>query len=164
MAFREGSDTRIRYGRVLGLLFLAAGFSVIGVAWNGAASVACVDCQFPYLISGGATGIGLIVLGSTLLVVSALRAERMHLQATLEDARGAVPAAAGTAEVSGSRTGASSNGSVVIGRSTYHRPDCRLVKGKADLERTSVAEAAASGLSACRVCSPATADAASASK
>jgi hypothetical protein len=164
MAFRESSDTRIRYGRVLGLLFLVAGFTVIGVAWNGAASVACVDCQFPYLISGGATGIGLIVLGATLLVVSALRAERMHLQATLEDARGAVPAAAGTAEVSGSRTGASANGSVVIGRSTYHRPDCRLVKGKADLERTSVSEAAASGLSACRVCSPATADAASASK
>ena len=89
MAFREGSDTRIRYGRVLGLLFLAAGFTVIGVAWNGAASVACVDCQFPYLISGGATGIGLIVLGATLLVVSALRAERMHLQETLEETRGA---------------------------------------------------------------------------
>ncbi len=162
MAFREGSDTRIRYGRVLGLLFIAAGFSVIGVAWNGAASVACVDCQFPYLISGGATGLGLIVLGGTLLVISSLRAERMHLQDTLESGRGLV--AGNGAEVAGSRTGATSNGSVVIGRSTYHRPDCRLVKGKTDLERASVAEAAASGLSACRVCNPATADAASAKK
>jgi hypothetical protein len=163
MAFREGSDARIRYGRVLGLLFLAAGFSVIGVAWNGAASVACIDCQMPYLISGGATGLGLIVLGGTLLVISSLRAERMHLQETLEAARGAV-AGGTTAELPGSRTGASSNGSVVIGRSTYHRPDCRLVKGKTDLERASVADAAASGLSACRVCNPASADAASAKR
>ncbi len=51
MTFKEGSDRRVRYWRVLGLVFIVAEFVMIGLAWNGAAGRACVDCQFPYLLS-----------------------------------------------------------------------------------------------------------------
>jgi hypothetical protein len=162
MAIRENSDPRVRYGRVLGLICVVAGFAAIAIGWNGAASKGCVDCQFPYVISGGLAGLALVVFGSGLLVVSALRAERMHLQDALE-ARGGAAGPVSTAELTAAKP-ASSNGSVVLGRSTYHRPDCRLVAGKDELERASVSQAAASGLSACRVCNPARADAAKASR
>jgi hypothetical protein len=42
----------------------------------------------------------------------------------------------------------------VAGKSTYHRPECRLVEGKTDLDRVSVEVARLQGLSPCRVCNP----------
>jgi hypothetical protein len=153
MAIRENSDSRVRYGRLLGLICVVGGFVALALGWNGAANRGCIDCQIPYLISGGMAGLALVVFGSGLLVVSGLRAERMHLQASVEASNAPV-----AATVAASKSGASSNGAVVAGRSTYHRPTCRLVEGKDELPRVSVAEATASGLSACRVCNPATAD------
>ena len=175
MAFKEGSDARIRYGRVLGLLFIVAGFVVIGLAWNGAAGKACVDCQFPYLLSGGFGGLGLVVTGAALLVVSGLRAERRHLQDALEgtgsgprapgatgdvvmpgagaDGGAAAAQPAATGAVASGATASPADGMVVAGRTTYHRPECRLVKGKS-LAVVSVAQAVASGLTPCRICQP----------
>jgi methylphosphotriester-DNA--protein-cysteine methyltransferase len=46
------------------------------------------------------------------------------------------------------------NGMVVVGRASFHRPDCRLVEGKEDLDYASQDEATARGLSPCRVCDP----------
>lgn len=161
MAIRENSDTRVRYGRLLGLICIVAGFTAITLGWNGSASRACIDCQMPYLLSGGFGGLGLVVFGSALLIVSGLRAERMHLQQTIEESTPAISAA--EPKLAKAASGASPNGSVVVGRSTYHRPDCRLVQGKDDLDLVSVEQAAASGLSACRVCNPAKADRAAAS-
>ena len=54
--------------RLLGILFWLAGGVVITFGWMGMAEVACVDCQMPYLLSGGAAGIGLIIVGSTLVL------------------------------------------------------------------------------------------------
>lgn len=146
---RRGFDRQVRYGRLLGLLFAVTGFAVIGLGWNGAAKNAFFDKQFPYLISGGLGGLALVIFGVGLLVVAQIRAERAklaelleHLGSVVGKAASAVPAAAGT------------NGRVVAGRSTYHRPDCRLVKGKQDLDLLSVEAARGSGLSPCRVCNP----------
>lgn len=148
-ATRRGFDRQVRYGRLLGLLFAVAGFVTIGFGWNGAAKNALFDKQFPYLISGGLGGLALVVFGVGLLLVAQVRAERAklaehleHLASIIGKAASAVPAEAGT------------NGRVVAGRSTYHRPDCRLVKGKEDLDLLSVEAARGSGLSPCRVCNP----------
>src|ERR687896_156104 len=74
------ADRRVRLGRILGLAFVTAGFVVIGVAWNGAAGINLrIDSQFPYLLSGGFLGLGLIVTGATLLFLSTVRAERQIL-------------------------------------------------------------------------------------
>lgn len=61
--------------RLLGLLFWLAGGLAITLGWTGTAQVACVDCQVPYLISGGAGGIALTVAGTGLLVIAQLRVE-----------------------------------------------------------------------------------------
>ncbi len=70
------ADRRIRLGRMLGFLFVVAGFIAVGKAWDGAANLVRVDSQFPYLLSGGFMGLGLIITGCTLLLLSTVRAER----------------------------------------------------------------------------------------
>jgi hypothetical protein len=43
---------------------------------------------------------------------------------------------------------------VVAGRSSFHRPDCRLVASRNDLPAYARAEAEEAGLAACRICKP----------
>lgn len=58
--------------RLLGILFWLAGGVVLTFAWMGMAEIAYVDGQMPYLVSGGAAGLALVVIGSTLVVAAAL--------------------------------------------------------------------------------------------
>lgn len=57
----------------LSTALIIAGFLLIALAWNGAASQFLVDKQIPFLVSGGLTGIGFIVCGCTLAGVQELR-------------------------------------------------------------------------------------------
>jgi hypothetical protein len=142
----------------LGIFFIGVGFVFMIVGWNGAANVNCVDCQIPYLLSGGFVGLAFIVVGGGLLLFEALRRHQAHLEDRLiqlidaqqGSANGAAPKTA-PVKLSGAR---SANGMVVIGRSSFHRPDCRLVEGKEDLDYASMADAEERGLSPCRVCDP----------
>lgn len=61
--------TRLRF---LGLLFWLAGGVVITFAWMGMAAIAHIDGQMPYLVSGGAAGLALILVGSTLIISAAV--------------------------------------------------------------------------------------------
>lgn len=146
----KGPDRQVRYGRILGLVFLLVGFLFIGLGWNGMARVACADCQLPYLLSGGAAGIGFILVGATLVLAAQTRDERLKLADQLREV--------GTAMSKAVTAGGSASGAelVVAGKSTYNRPGCRLVEGKTDLDFVSVEVARLNGLSACRVCDPPT--------
>jgi hypothetical protein len=140
-----------RLGGKLGIAVALLGFVLIYLGWNGAGSFNDIRQQFPYLISGGLAGLGLVVVGAALLVIEAARAERAELQATLLELREAL------VEVRGPATApsAASSGDVVIaGASSYHRPTCRLVEGRDDLEALGVGEAAERGLHPCRICDP----------
>jgi hypothetical protein len=143
----HGYDRQVRYGRILGLFFGVAGFTTIGFGWNGMAKEACPDCQLPYLLSGGAVGLGLVLVGMALLVMAQLRDERLRLAEQLRQVGTAITRAVA---VPGNGAGML----VVAGRSTYHWPGCRLVEGKDDLDRISVEAARLSGLVPCRVCAP----------
>lgn len=145
------SDLRVRYGRLLGLLFCVAGFITIALGWNGMAREACPDCQLPYIVSGGAGGVALVLFGVGLLVLAQLRAERIRLAEQIADA--VRPLVHATAE------DGSADGKVVAGKSTFHRPGCRLIKDKSDLDEMSPAAAQAKGLMPCRVCDPAASEA-----
>jgi hypothetical protein len=148
---RPGFDRQVRFGRILGLVFCVVGFVTIGLGWNGMAKLACPDCQLPYLLSGGAAGGAMVLLGVGLLVMAQVRSERMKLTDELQRVGSIISRAIAASPASGA---ASSNGRVVAGKSTYHRPDCRLVEGKSDLDLITIEAAKASGLSACRVCNP----------
>ena len=144
---RKGYDRQVRYARILGLFFCVAGFVAIAFGWNGSAKSAFVDVQFPFLISGGLGGLALVLLGVGLLVMAQFRDERIHLAEQLQLVGAVISKAAAPG-------GPAAGGEVVAGKSTYHRPDCRLVEGKTDLDRVSVEVARLQGLSPCRVCNP----------
>ncbi len=138
-----------RLGGQLGVGLCVAGFLLVFLGWNGAASNDLVVEQFPYLLSGGVSGLCLVVVGVGMIVVQNQRADRVALQATVESLRAALErsAPAATATSLGEAT-------VVAGRSSYHRPDCRLTQGRDDADLLSPGEAEARGLAPCRVCRP----------
>jgi hypothetical protein len=57
----------------VGIALCVIGFALIAIAWNGAAELDYIQGQFPYFISGGMTGISLIIVGVTIMVIETLR-------------------------------------------------------------------------------------------
>jgi hypothetical protein len=152
-------DRRVRLGRILGLLFVTAGFVVIGVAWNGAASINLrIDSQFPYLLSGGFLGLGLIITGATLLFLATIRAERQIVSDKFDEMLTLLGRNLNRLQFSANGAG-STNGQVVAGANVYHLAECRILQGKSGLSTVTVEQAAAEGLKPCRVCNPPEADA-----
>jgi hypothetical protein len=146
-------DRRVKMGRVLGLLFITAGFVVIAKAWDGAASLVRVDSQMPYLLSGGFLGLGLIVLGTALLFLATVRAERELMTQRFDDMARLLGRNLSRMQFS-SNGSTGTNGEVVPGKSTYHRAECRVLEGKDGLITVSVKQASSEGLTPCRVCDP----------
>jgi hypothetical protein len=146
--------TWARLGGQLGLGLIAAGLLFIGLAWNGAASVDFVSGQIPYLLSGGALGLGLIVMGAAMIIVQNSRKDRSIIEAQLKELNTAIGRLANA--VGGGGAGGHNGGGgpkVVMGRSSYHRADCRLAQGK-DLPLATIEAAEEEGLSPCRICNP----------
>jgi hypothetical protein len=159
--------TWAKLGGQLGLAFAGLGLLMIALGWNGAASVDFVPGQIPYLLSGGALGLGLIMLGGSFIVVQNSRRDRSLLEAQLSELNDAVTrlsAAVGAAATSGANGESNARivgaGEVVAGPTSFHRVDCRLVQGK-DLAAMTASSAQAAGLKACRICNPADSEPAS---
>ena len=58
----------------IGIAVAAAGFVLIAFAWGKVAGIADnVALQLPYLVSGGLTGLGLVMVGVTIVNVAAKR-------------------------------------------------------------------------------------------
>ena len=144
-----------RLGGKLGIAVCLLGFLVIYLGWNGAGSFNDVRQQFPYLISGGIAGLALVLVGLSLLIVEAMRAERAELQSTLLELREALAGVGGdVATVAHRPLLVDGVDAVVAGASSYHRPSCRLVEGRDDLDVLPVGDASERGLNPCRICSP----------
>ena len=148
-------------GGRIGIGYCIAGFALVFLGWNGAASYNRTFEQFPYLISGGVAGLGLIIVGAALMVAQSLRNDRVELRASIDELRAAVDQlGGGGGGVGGVGTGASSraatagSGEVLASQNSYHRPSCRVVEGQVGLTVMTPADAAASGRSACRICTP----------
>ena len=231
-------------------LLVGGGFLIIVLAWSGAAERNSLPQQFPYLLSGGLTGLGMIVAGMIVLTVQAARmqtAQRARLMRELNTAmsrlvavsravRDGAPATAdlvveaplltlngqieepaptsaapapgddtavlaatapleqlpaplprsrpaaappaqsqrkpasgssrattGSSRASNGKSGAApaprkritpSQKIVVVGRSSFHDPACRLVADRDDLPEVTRKEAVANGRAPCRICGP----------
>jgi hypothetical protein len=68
----------------VGIIVAAAGFALIFYAWSKVAGIADnVALQMPYLVSGGLTGLGLVMVGVTIINVAAKRRDaRLREQQT----------------------------------------------------------------------------------
>ncbi len=139
-------------GGQLGVGLCVVGLLLVFLGWNGAASRNNVPAQFPYLLSGGIAGLCLVVVGVGMLVVQNQRADRAALQASIDRLREAIERTGGAAVAGNGH--AAPEGLVLAGRSSYHRPDCRLAASRDEAEAVTVEEALERGLSPCRVCDP----------
>ena len=152
----------VKLGGLLGIAYCIAGFVLIFLGWNGTASKDDEPAQIPYIVSGGIAGLGLVVVGAALIVAHSLRTDRVELRTAIEDLRAAVErgvptagAAAGAAEGGEAVVAAAGESDTVLaGSDSYHLPACAVVAGQAGAVAMSRAAAAASGLTACRVCNP----------
>lgn len=145
----------------LGVGICLLGFAFMFFGWNGAASFDRISSQFPYLISGGLIGLGLVVLGAALIVVETSREERDRLTQELAELRTAIEQLGAVPSPNGQRRAPApaepeptGRGPLVAGDRSYHRPTCRLLEGRGDLPRVTAEEAAARRLARCRVCEP----------
>ena len=149
------SRLRSGYGKLGGrvaVLFMAFGFVAMLFGYNGAASDPRTPAQFPYLISGGIIGLGLVTVGSALITIHGYREERMRLEAKLDELISVV--AKGGVGVARTPAPQDLAGLVVAGSASYHQPGCRLVDGREEVDYLTPDEARARFLQPCRVCQP----------
>ena len=145
---------RTKLGHQFGVLFCLAGFVLVWVGWNGAASYDLSTRQFPFLISGGIAGLGLIHVGVGLWIVQSQRAERAHLEENLAGLTRVLETLVTVVGLTPGRVGGDGDGLVLAGTTAYHRPNCRLVQDHPRLATTTAEFAAESGLAPCRTCEP----------
>lgn len=141
-------------GGQLGVGLCVAGFLLVFLGWNGAASRDRVPAQFPYLLSGGIAGLCLVIVGVGMLIVQNQRSDRAALQASIDRLREAVERSGGAAVAGNGHGAAVAGDQVVAGASSYHRPDCHLAAGRSEAEVLTRDEAVERELEPCRVCNP----------
>lgn len=101
---------------------IVVGFSIILLAWNGAAELDRLPGQFPYLLSGGMAGLGFVVTGVAVHIIQTLRtltAQRATQMAELQRHVDALPEvlAAAAPQAPAASSGGHHNGNGV------HAPD-----------------------------------------
>ena len=67
-----------------GIVVAAVGFALIGVAWGQVAGETQVYLQVPYLVSAGLTGLGLIMVGVTIVNVAAKRRDALERERQMD--------------------------------------------------------------------------------
>jgi hypothetical protein len=81
---------RVGAGVWVGLVIAAAGFGVIAYTWGEVAALLNVALQLPYVVSGGLTGLGLILLGLLVTNIAVKRREALERSRQLDEIREAL--------------------------------------------------------------------------
>lgn len=68
----------------IGVVLSAVGFALIALAWSQIAGEDQVYRQLPYLVSAGMTGLGAIMVGVTIINVSAKRRDASERQRQMD--------------------------------------------------------------------------------
>lgn len=140
-------------GRIIGFMFMTAGVVMIGLAWNGAANRNFVEGQFPYLLSGGVMGLALVIIGSSLIFLATIRAERELMTDRFDEMIRLLGRNLNRLSVSSNGAGGI-KAQVVAGETSFHRAECKVLQGKDGLATVTVEQAETEGLEPCRVCQP----------
>jgi hypothetical protein len=143
---KAGWRLTVRTGLAWALAALGAVALFLG--WWGVSGTPLPGKQIPYLVSGGLTGVGLLVLAAALFASEDIRSqltalkdverrvEELYLLLTEE------PEAAPAQRVA------------IPAGTSYHRGSCRLVAGKPRAQQVSEEQVRSRALKACRLCDP----------
>jgi hypothetical protein len=143
-----------RWVLIAGAVMVPLGIALILLAWYGAAHKPLIIQQFPYLLSGGILGLGLMFTGGLAYfgywVTRLVQENRRHTQ-ELVAAIDRLAALAGEADGSAVRAGG--NGTLVATATgtMLHRPDCPVVANRQGVRRV---KADAPGFEPCKICEP----------
>ena len=142
-----------RWVLIAGAVMVPLGIALILLAWYGAAHKALIIQQFPYLISGGMLGLGLMITGGLAYfgywvtrLVQENRTNTREVVAAIDRL-----AALATEEDDGS---APSGNGVLLATATgtmLHRPDCPVVANRPGVRRV---KAGTPGFDPCKICEP----------
>jgi hypothetical protein len=144
----------------LGWGLVVLGAVAIFLGWYGVSGQAITAKQLPYLISGGATGIALVLIGGVFLATDNLRRHLGRLDGVerkvdeLYALLVAEPAPPATTAESMVPVAATAGLVALPGATTFHRASCRLVAGKPDVATVDAAQIATRSLQPCPVCDP----------
>lgn len=136
---------------VLGWVLVALGALALFLGWWGVSGQSLTAKQLPYVVSGGLTGVALVILAGVFLATDDVRqqlARLDRLERKVDDLYALFVAADAPAEDGASRRVALPSGS------SFHRPGCALVAGKDGAAEVDDATIEARGLRPCRVCDP----------
>lgn len=159
-AFRRWLMRRLR--PVIGWLLLLLGAISLFLGWWGVSGESLTAKQLPYLVSGGLTGVALILVAAVFLATDDFRRQmsRLHgLESKVDDLYALLVETPGDAAPSArsGRGGGAANPQSVVAVPTgtsYHRAVCPLAAGKPDAVPVSAAQIRRRRLRPCRVCAP----------
>jgi hypothetical protein len=143
-----------RWVLIAGAIMVPLGIALIILGWYGASHKALIIQQFPYLISGGILGLGLMFTGGFAYfgywVTRLVQENRTHTRQLIE----AIDrlAAVATDEVGTGSTPTADGVFVATATGTmFHRPDCPVVANRPGVRRV---KAGAEGFVPCKICEP----------
>ena len=146
---------------VFGWVLAALGALALFLGWYGVSGEALTSKQLPYLVSGGLTGIALVVVASAVLATEDIRRQLSHvddLQRKVDDLYALFVeelAAPGTVDSPVAAATRTSDAVVALpAGSSFHRADCALAAGKAQAAVVDGRTIRARKLRPCRVCDP----------
>lgn len=74
-----------KFATYLATVIVLSGFGLVVLAWFSVAGLNRLQGQFPYLLSGGLGGLGLIVTGMAVLLVQTIREQSARERAQLNE-------------------------------------------------------------------------------
>lgn len=150
----------------LGVLLAVVGAVMLFLGWYGVSGRPNLAEQMPYIASATVPGAALVVAAAVLLMSSATQRNSEHTGEMVADLHALLvediplPADPAQPEIApaervGGPPAAITAAVTVIGTVHYHRGDCALVTGKADIVAVDSAAAQRLGLTPCPMCEPA---------
>lgn len=82
----------------VGVALVTIGFAILAFTWSRVAGTAIVALQLPYLISGGFSGLGLVVVGLVIIHLAARRRDAWRRDRRLQELAAVIEAIAAREE------------------------------------------------------------------
>src|SRR5438270_13650716 len=144
-----------RWVLIAGAIMVPLGIALMILAWYGAAHKPLIIQQFPYLLSGGLIGLGLMLLGGLAYFgywITRLVQENRTNTRLLIDAIDRLAGVSGDGEISG--VPAATGNGVLLATATgtmLHRPDCPVVANRPGVRKV---KAGTPGFEPCKIREP----------